>query len=176
VRELHLRTRSPSQTREVARAVAGALRAGDVIGLTGELGAGKTVFVQGAASALGVQDRVTSPTFVLRREYRGRLPVVHLDVYRLDTLSDVLDLGFEEVLDGRAVTFIEWADAMSPLLPPSHLEVELRTELDLGPEDGDEEDARRIVLRPRGDDWHRRLGTLFDELRQWAVAGTRPRG
>lgn len=177
MRELHLRTRTPSQTREVAAAVAGALRPGDVVALTGELGAGKTVFVQGAAAALGVTDRVTSPTFVLRREYPARLPVVHLDVYRLDALSDVLDLGFEEVLDGIAVTFIEWADAMSPLLPPDHLEVELRTELDLGPDDPDGgQDARRIILRPRGDDWHRRLGGLFDQLRQWAVVATGRRG
>lgn len=163
MRELHLRTRSPSETQAVAAVVAGALRPGDLIALTGELGAGKTRFVQGAAAALGVRERVTSPTFVLRREYAGRLPIVHLDVYRLDTLADVLDIGFDEIVGTDAVTFVEWADAMSPLLPPDHLEVELRTEL------GGEQDARRLVLRPRGDDWRRRLGTLFDRLREWAV-------
>jgi tRNA threonylcarbamoyladenosine biosynthesis protein TsaE len=166
VRELQLRTRSPSQTRDLAAAVARALRAGDVVALTGELGAGKTCFVQGAAAALGVEQRVTSPTFVLRREYPGRLPVVHLDVYRLDSLSDVLELGFEEIVDTGAVTFIEWADAMSPLLPPDHLEVELRTELSTR---ADDVDARRLILRPRGNDWRRRLGGLFDRLREWAI-------
>jgi tRNA threonylcarbamoyladenosine biosynthesis protein TsaE len=167
VRELHLRTSSPAQTRAVAAVVAAALRAGDVIALTGELGAGKTSFVQGAAAALGVRDRVTSPSFVLRREYEGRLPIAHVDVYRLDTLSDVLEIGFEDVIGRSHVAFIEWADAISPLLPADHLEIELRTETV-------EEDARRMILRPRGDDWHRRLGTLFDRLREWAVSGTGP--
>lgn len=171
MRELHLRTRSPAETQAVAAVVADALRKGDLVALTGELGAGKTRFVQGAAAALGVQERVTSPTFLLRREYVGRLPVVHLDVYRLDALSDVLDVGFDEIVGGDAVTFIEWADAMSPLLPADHLEVELRTEPDL-PVAG--EDVRRLILRPRGNDWKRRLGALFDRLREWAVvtAGT----
>jgi tRNA threonylcarbamoyladenosine biosynthesis protein TsaE len=176
VRELHLRTHSPSQTRDLAAAVAKALRPGDVVALTGELGAGKTCFVQGAAAALGVTERVTSPTFVLRREYGGRVAVVHLDVYRLDTLSDVLELGYEEIVDTAAVTFIEWADAMSPLLPPDHLEVELRTELNPAAADADADaDARRLILRPRGNDWRRRLGELFDRLRQWAIV-TEPSG
>ncbi len=168
MRELQLRTRSPSQTRDLAAAIATALRPGDVVALTGELGAGKTCFVQGAAAALGVGERVTSPTFVLRKEYSGRVAVVHLDVYRLDALSDVLELGFEEIVDAGAVTFIEWADAMSPLLPPDHLEVELRTELNLGADEADA-DARRLILRPRGNDWRRRLAGLFDRLRQWAI-------
>lgn len=170
MRELHLRTRTPSETRAVAATIARVLRPGDVVALTGELGAGKTCFVQGAAAALGVGDRVTSPTFVLRREYVGRVRVVHLDVYRLETLADVADIGFEEIFDPAVVTFIEWADAMNPLLPGDHVEVELRTELGAGAD----ADVRRMVLRPRGDDWHRRLGQLFDDLRQWAVVSAGP--
>jgi tRNA threonylcarbamoyladenosine biosynthesis protein TsaE len=168
VRELYLRTNSPDTTRAVAAVIATALQPGDVVALTGELGAGKTCFVQGAAAALGVTGRVTSPTFILRREYPGRIPIVHLDVYRLDTLADVAEIGFEEIFDPLRVTFIEWADAMSPLLPPDHLEVELSTVLTTEPA-APTDDERRIVLRPRGDGWHRRLGSLFDELRQWAV-------
>jgi tRNA threonylcarbamoyladenosine biosynthesis protein TsaE len=165
---LYLRTDSPEETRAVAGVIATALRSGDVVALTGELGAGKTCFVQGAAAALGVTTRVTSPTFILRREYPGRIPIVHLDVYRLDTLADVAEIGFEEIFDPQRVTFIEWADAMSPLLPPDHLEIELSTVLTREPDD-EADDARRLVLRPRGDDWRRRIGGLFDELRQWAV-------
>src|SRR5688572_23076479 len=91
-------TRSAAETRRLAATVAGALRAGDVVALTGELGAGKTCFVQGAAAALGVTERVTSPSFLLRRDYHGDLPLVHLDVYRLERLQDVIDLGIDDVL------------------------------------------------------------------------------
>lgn len=168
-RELQLVAATPADTRAVAAALAGGLRTGDVISLTGELGAGKTCFVQGAAGALEVTDRVTSPSFVLRREYRGRTPVLHLDVYRLDSLQEVEDLGYEEVLAGTHVTFIEWGDAMSPLLPAEHLEIELRVEEELSapaaPMSGDE--PRRIVVRPHGDDWARRIPGLAADLLPW---------
>jgi len=164
VRELHLRTSGPVETRKVAATVAGALRPGDVVALTGELGAGKTCFVQGAAAALGVTDRVTSPSFVLRREYQGTIPLVHLDVYRLDLLSEVVDLGFEEIFDRDLITFIEWGDAMSPLLPADHLEVELR----LGDLDTEDDALRNVVVRPRGAGWLRRLPGLTADLQRWS--------
>jgi tRNA threonylcarbamoyladenosine biosynthesis protein TsaE len=161
-------TASAEDTRRLAATVAGALRAGDVIALTGELGAGKTCFVQGAAAALGVPERVTSPSFLLRRDYQGNLPVVHLDVYRLERLQDVIDLGIDDVLGRAGVTFIEWADAMSPLLPHGYLEVELR----LPPPEpsagiAEAEGPRRITVRPRGDDWLRRMAGLRADLVRW---------
>jgi tRNA threonylcarbamoyladenosine biosynthesis protein TsaE len=164
-------TRSAAETRRLAATVAGALRAGDVVALTGELGAGKTCFVQGAAAALGVSERVTSPSFLLRRDYHGDLPLVHLDVYRLERLQDVIDLGIDDVLGRRGVTFIEWADAMSPLLPPGYLEVELRlppVSAAEAPDGGDE--LRRITVRPRGHDWLRRMAGLRADLIRWAEA------
>ena len=136
-RELELATTSAQDTRRLAATVAASLRVGDVISLTGELGAGKTCFVQGAAAALGVTERVTSPTFLLRRDYQGRVPVVHVDVYRLDTLREASELGLDEV--ERSVTFIEWGDAMQPLLPAGHLEImfsALETGLDGSDPDG----------------------------------------
>lgn len=170
--ELPLQSRSPSDTQAIAAAVASALRAGDVVALTGELGAGKTCFVQGAARALGVGERVTSPSFVLRREYAGRLPVLHLDVYRLETLSQVEDLGYEQVLDRTRVTFIEWGDAMAPLLPAEHLECELNLPPvpASAPTAADEPEPRRIVLRPHGEDWRRRLSGLSAALSGWRCA------
>lgn len=189
-REVRLVSRSPAQTRRIAATVAGALRLGDVVALTGELGAGKTCFVQGAAAALGVPDRVTSPSFVLRREYQGRVPVLHLDVYRLSTLQEVLDIGYEEALDRDWVTFIEWGDAMSPLLPVDHLEVEFRLpEPDQGAGgspptsqgpggspptsqtqhtdiDTDTE-SRLLLVRPNGHDWARRMVGLAADLQPW---------
>lgn len=174
MRELHLRTSGPSETRAVAGTIARALRPGDVVALTGELGAGKTCFVQGAASSLGVAERVTSPSFVLRREYRGRIPMIHLDIYRLETLAEVVDLGFEEIFDPDRVTFIEWGDAMSPLLPADYLEVELLlaepTEGPAGeqaPVSSDGAEPRRLIVRARGSGWRRRLAALEGALQPW---------
>lgn len=168
-RDLLLVSATPEDTRALAAAIATDLRAGDVLSLTGELGAGKTCFVQGAAHSLGVTERVTSPSFVLRREYRGRLPILHLDVYRLDNLAEVEDLGYEQVLDRDHVTFIEWGDAMSPLLPLEHLEVELV--LAEAPRGADgmvpEAEPRRIVVRPHGEGWTRRISSLAGTLVPW---------
>jgi tRNA threonylcarbamoyladenosine biosynthesis protein TsaE len=167
-REVRLVSQSPAQTRRIAATVAGALRLGDVVALTGELGAGKTCFVQGAAAALGISDRVTSPSFVLRREYQGRMPVLHLDVYRLSTLQEVLDIGYEEALDRDWVTFIEWGDAMSPLLPVDHLEVEFHLPKpdEAEPADTDTE-PRLLLVRAHGSDWARRMVGLAADLQPW---------
>jgi tRNA threonylcarbamoyladenosine biosynthesis protein TsaE len=169
VRELELISLSPVETRKIAATVAGALRLGDVVALTGELGAGKTCFVQGAAQALGVTDRVTSPSFVLRREYEGLVPVLHLDVYRLATLQDVLDIGYDEALERDWVTFVEWGDAMRPLLPVDHLEIEFRlppAPVERHSDDGEAE-PRVLVIRPHGHDWARRIVGLSADLQPW---------
>jgi tRNA threonylcarbamoyladenosine biosynthesis protein TsaE len=176
-RELVLATRSADDTRKLAATVAGALRVGDVVSLTGELGAGKTCFVQGAAAALGVTERVTSPTFLLRREYAGRVPIVHLDVYRLDTLREAAELGLDDI--DRCVTFIEWGDAMQPLLPADHLEVEFTCPTDPsqdrgGSDDGvddDGDEVRTVVLRPRGPDWKRRIVSVAVDCGPWRDDG-----
>jgi tRNA threonylcarbamoyladenosine biosynthesis protein TsaE len=132
---LRLRSAGVHDTRAIAAALAALLRPGDVVALAGELGAGKTAFVQGAAAALGVTERVTSPSFVLVKHYPGRLPVVHADVYRLTTLDDVIALG-EEVLDPDGVTFLEWADAVTPVLPDDRFEVDIIL-ADLTADDGE---------------------------------------
>lgn len=148
-------TTSPEETRIVGAALAPTLLPGDVISLTGELGAGKTVLVQGVAAALGVEHQVTSPSFTLVHEYDGaRYPIVHLDVYRLNSIQEVLDLGFEELLDPEAILVIEWGEAVSPLLPSRYLEVELRRA------DPENADRRSLVFRPRGVDWVRKLQAM----------------
>ena len=155
---LELSTRTPEETRKVAAALAELLVPGDVVSLTGDRGAGKTCFVQGAARALGVEDAVASPTFVLVREYRGDLPVYHVDVYRLDRLQEVIDLGFEDLLDPGGVIFVEWGDAIEALLPDQHLRVELRT---------DEGDVRRLSFSGRGARWAGRWERLEGVLGPW---------
>lgn len=174
-RPLELVTTSPAQTHEVAGVVASAVALGDVVALTGELGAGKTCFVQGAAAALGVTERVTSPSFILRKEYDdGRLPLLHMDVYRLESLQEVMDVGFGEALDRQRVTFVEWGDAMAPLLPTDHLEVELRlpelnatTAASAASAADWEPEPRRLLLWAHGPSWSRRLAELYPRLRPW---------
>jgi tRNA threonylcarbamoyladenosine biosynthesis protein TsaE len=161
-RRLELVTRAPEETRELGAALADLLVPGDVISLTGDLGAGKTCLVQGAARSLGVQEPVGSPTFVLVREYRGEIPVYHLDVYRLDRLQEVLDLGFEDLLDPGGVIFIEWGDAIDPLLPDSYLEVELSIS-------GDDE-MRLLAVTGRGSSWAPRWERLEKVLDTWRAA------
>jgi tRNA threonylcarbamoyladenosine biosynthesis protein TsaE len=112
-----LTTASPDETTAAGQRLGATLRAGDVVALTGDLGAGKTCFVQGLVAGLGVETRATSPTFVLVNEYRGRLAVHHVDVYRTGTLTELLDLGLPELIDADGVTLIEWADRCEPLLP-----------------------------------------------------------
>jgi len=111
---------SPEQTIEFGRRIAQDLRAGSVLALIGELGAGKTALVKGIARGLGIAQEVTSPTFTLIHEYRsGRLPLYHVDLYRLDAVEQALAIGIEEYLprpDG--VTVIEWAEKIESLLPP----------------------------------------------------------
>ena len=110
-------SRSPEETRAIGARLGARLGSGAVVGCIGELGAGKTCFLQGLAAGLGVTSEVTSPTFVLVNCYRGRLPVYHLDAYRTESLSELLDLGVEEMFHGDGVTIIEWADKLLPLLP-----------------------------------------------------------
>jgi tRNA threonylcarbamoyladenosine biosynthesis protein TsaE len=167
--DLTCRTASPEATRALAAAIATELRPGDAVALAGELGAGKTCFVQGAARGLGVAVPVTSPTFVLVKTYEGgRLPIVHCDVYRLDRLHDVLDLG-DEVLAPDVVTFVEWGDAIAPLLPEDRLELELVL-ADGATSDGDP--PRLVRVRTLGA-WRDRLAALTEVLAPWTDGGAR---
>ncbi|HYY44530.1 MAG TPA: tRNA (adenosine(37)-N6)-threonylcarbamoyltransferase complex ATPase subunit type 1 TsaE [Actinomycetota bacterium] len=158
---LSIFTHSPEETRILGAALAPTLVPGDAISLSGDLGAGKTVFVQGLAAALGVRGRVTSPTFTLVHEYSGRYPIVHVDVYRLDSFQEVLDLGFEDLLDPSAILIVEWGEAVAPLLPRRHLEIEIRR-----PPESESLNDRLVVLRPRGPEWSGKL----DAMRQTAEA------
>jgi tRNA threonylcarbamoyladenosine biosynthesis protein TsaE len=119
-------TLSAEQTKALGASFAALLEPGDVVSLSGDLGAGKTVFVQGACEALGVHARVQSPSFVLVREYAGeRADVVHADAYRLGSLQELIDLGYEDLFSPDAVLFIEWGDAVDALLPEDRFSVRI---------------------------------------------------
>jgi len=154
-------TTSVEDTRALAAAIAALAAPGDLIVLAGDLGTGKTAFAQGFARGLGVDEPVTSPAFILVRTYDGRLPLVHLDVYRLDTMQELVDLGIAELLDEGAVTLIEWGDAVTPALPPDFLEVRL-----VAP--GAPED-RRLAIRSVGPGWPPRADALRLALAPWTV-------
>ena len=116
---------SVSQTQKAGSNLAELLAAGDVILLEGDLGAGKTTFTKGVAQGLGVSGYVNSPTFTLINEYQGRLPVYHLDCYRLESGREALDFGIEEYLYGDGVTIIEWPERIREILPSEYLRVQL---------------------------------------------------
>ncbi len=158
-------TKSADDTRDLAGAVAGVARRGDVILLSGDLGTGKTTFVQGFARSLGAEGAVTSPTFTLVRSYPGRIPIVHVDIYRLDRTVEVADLGLAELLDEGAVALVEWGEAAVASLASEYL----RVSFDLG---GDE-DGRRLGLMAIGGCWEPRLAALASALEPWRPEAAR---
>jgi tRNA threonylcarbamoyladenosine biosynthesis protein TsaE len=131
-------TGDAAATRALAMRLALAARAGDLVCLLGGLGAGKTQFAKGFAVGLGVIDVVTSPTFVLMAEYDGRLPLFHLDLYRLDDAADALAGGLLDDRQVAGVVLVEWADRLGPALPSGRLDVVI---------DGTGNEPRRIALR-----------------------------
>ena len=131
---------------------------GDLIALTGELGAGKTAFVQGFAAALGVVAPVTSPTFVLANRYEGRMVVNHLDAYRLSGIVEAHDLALPELLDD-GVTLVEWGDVISAALPADRLEIAIG--FGAGPDD------RTVELTARGPSWLERSAALGLAVQTW---------
>jgi tRNA threonylcarbamoyladenosine biosynthesis protein TsaE len=155
------RTTLPSaeDTRALGARLAPLLRAGDLVVLTGPLGAGKTVLVQGIGAGLGVRGRVVSPTFVIARVHRGgsgaqrTLPLVHVDAYRLHSLAEVDDLDLDIDTD-ESVTVVEWGAGLVEQLAESHLVIEL--------ERREPDQIRTARLVPHGGDWAARLARLFD--------------
>lgn len=118
-------TRSSEETWALAAELADELGPGTVIALHGDLGAGKTCFIQGFAAALGIDEPITSPTYTLIGEYEGRLPLHHIDLYRLSGPTEALGLGLEEYFDINGITAIEWAERAEGLLPPDMLHIRI---------------------------------------------------
>lgn len=149
---------SPSAAATIAlgRALASALGAGDVVALEGDLGSGKTTFVRGVAGGLGADEPAVSPSFVLIREYQGRVPVYHLDLYRLEEERELHKIGVADYLAGDGVALVEWSGRLGSLTPPDRLEVRLVATA--------REDERRIEFEPHGESWQARFALLWPEL------------
>ena len=144
---------SPAETIAIGCGLGKLLQPGDVLCLAGGLGAGKTCLARGKAIGLGADEaRVSSPTFVLAQEYRGRIPMYHLDLYRLTSAEEVEEAGLDEYVGGDGVAVIEWPDVYSPLLNMDRLTVEIRTTATF---------ERELVLTPQGD----RYRSILEEMR-----------
>lgn len=165
---LILRSHSAAETRAIAAALARLAAVDDVILLRGDMGAGKTVFAQGYAEGLGVDEAVTSPTFNLVHTYdSGRLVLHHADLYRLDRSGEVSDLGLGELVEGDGVLLVEWGEAAAQLLG-DHLDVHLTVPAEA---DGPEDD-RIVSVAPSGDVWLRRWAKIESVLRPWVESET----
>lgn len=146
-------THSASGTEGLAHRVGTLLAGGDVVLLAGDLGAGKTAFARGLGAGLGVAEPVVSPTFTLARVYTGRLRMVHVDVYRLDHVQELLDLGLDDLAGDDAVTVVEWGDVVSGHFAADRLEISLAFV-------SGSADSRQVTVTPRGPAWNERLDAL----------------
>jgi tRNA threonylcarbamoyladenosine biosynthesis protein TsaE len=146
-------TREAAATRELAAELAVVARPGDLISLIGELGAGKTQFAKGFGAGLGIEDTIVSPSFVLMAEYRGRLPMFHIDLYRLADAAEALAGGLIDERQAEGVTLIEWAERMADAMPAERLEVLI---------EGTGDDPRRIELRAGGAGYARYIAAVPD--------------
>jgi tRNA threonylcarbamoyladenosine biosynthesis protein TsaE len=155
-------TKSADDTRELAAALAGLVQPGDTVLLAGDLGAGKTTFTQGFGLALGAEGPITSPTFTLVRHYtEADPPLLHADVYRIEHLQEIIDLGLSELLDDGAVAVVEWGDVAAPVLAPDFLEIRIEFE------GGDDE--RRFLFRAVGPRWAARAAAVGRALDRWTA-------
>jgi tRNA threonylcarbamoyladenosine biosynthesis protein TsaE len=138
---------TPEQMRELGRRLAALLRPGDLVVLTGDLGAGKTTLVQGVGAGLGVRSPIVSPTFVIARVHRdGRIPLVHVDAYRLGSVAEVDDLDLDADLDD-SVTVVEWGEGLVERLAADRLEVRIERSQD------DDDETREVSVVAVGDRW-----------------------
>jgi tRNA threonylcarbamoyladenosine biosynthesis protein TsaE len=157
---LVLRSHSARETARIGSALGQYAEAGDVFLLSGELGAGKTCLTQGVAKGLGVDGYVRSPTFVLVSVHQGRLPLYHIDIYRLDEVAEVVDLGLEEYLAGDGVSVIEWASKALEVFPQPYMLVTLTYE---------GENERLIQLEAMGERYESLLSQVEKRLSRTAA-------
>jgi tRNA threonylcarbamoyladenosine biosynthesis protein TsaE len=154
---------SPAATSAIAAAIAAECRAGDLLVLAGEMGAGKTAFAQGFGAALGITDPITSPTFTLVHTYDARTVTLHhADVYRLERMGELADLALGELLEAGGILLVEWGDVVAGALG-DHLEIRLIAN------DFDQVEHRSIEVRAMGSTWAKRWDRLVGVLNEWTV-------
>ncbi|MBT3362190.1 MAG: tRNA (adenosine(37)-N6)-threonylcarbamoyltransferase complex ATPase subunit type 1 TsaE [Chloroflexi bacterium] len=142
---------NPEQTQEIGKKLSQLAAPGDIILLTGNLGAGKTCLTQGIIWGLDIDEYAASPTFTIMREYQGRLPLYHFDFYRLDSINDIYDLGMDDYLFGKGLCVIEWAEKGLDIMPEDHLLIEIEYV---------SENERRLELKAHGQRYDKMLNDL----------------
>ena len=131
---------SPAETKTVAADIVKELNSGSVICMYGDLGAGKTAFVQGMAEELGIDDHITSPTFTIVNEYYGKMPLYHFDVYRIGSSDEMFEIGFDEYINGDGISVIEWAELIEDILPDEYIKITILKDITKG------ENYREIIM------------------------------
>ncbi len=131
---------SPEETAEIAGSFSASILPGDVITMNGDLGVGKTAFVQGLAKGLEIDEYLSSPTFTIVNCYEGRLPLYHFDVYRIDDPDEMYEIGYEEYIDGDGVCVIEWAENIAEILPRERYDITISKDYEKG------ENFREIII------------------------------
>lgn len=131
---------SYEDTSHIAEEFAKTLKGGEFIAMYGDLGAGKTAFVQGVAKALGIAGYVTSPTFTIVNEYNGRLPLYHFDVYRISDPEEMYEIGYEDYVDSGGVCIVEWAELIKSLFPAEYIKITIGKNCEIAP------DYRSIII------------------------------
>ena len=152
---LKLITHNVEQTQKLGVSIGKLAEPGDIFLLVGELGAGKTCLTQGIAWGLNIQEYTLSPSFVIMRELHGRLPLYHMDFYRLDNIAEISDLGLDDYLYGKGVCVIEWANKGLAMLPEDHLLIKI---------DYLSDNERNFAIEPKGERYVRMLAQLRDSV------------
>jgi tRNA threonylcarbamoyladenosine biosynthesis protein TsaE len=156
---IQLTSHSPEQTQHLGIRLGELAQAGDIFLLIGNLGGGKTCLTQGIAWGLGIKEYAFSPSFVIVREYHGRLPLYHVDFYRLDRIEEIVDLGLNEYFYGSGVCVVEWADKGMAVLPQENLTIRLSYISDT---------ERSINLEPKGNRYAQLLKSINLDLETWS--------
>lgn len=142
---LKIISNSAEETQNIGERLGRLLKKGNIICLSGDLGAGKTALAQGIAKGMGVEEYVTSPTYTIINEYEGRIPLYHFDVYRLNDVEEMYELGYEEYFFGDGAVVVEWADIVKDIIPGERLWITILQSKD--------ENSREIIMEPTGEDY-----------------------
>lgn len=141
--KMSFKTKSPIETEKIGFKLGNLLKRGSIVLISGELGVGKTVLTKGIAKGMGIDDYVTSPTFMIVNEHLGDIPLYHFDVYRIDDYTELYDIGYEEYFYGDGVCVIEWPEKIKPLIPKENIFIRIDI--------GDSYDERIIEIESHGE-------------------------